>query len=144
MAVLSRSYTRLTALISALEDAFQARSAKGWGRDRYHLGAITIFKLGSDALKTELLYELLTGPICCLLYSEPGAGSDLAGVRTRAVKDGDGFVVTGQKVWTSNAVEAEYGMLLTRTDMDTAKHQMSLGTSLTAVPMTIPWPQEGM
>ena len=106
-----------------IESAFQARGAKGWGRDRYHLGAITIYKLGSDALKTELLYELLTGPICCLLYSEPGAGSDLAGVRTRAVKDGDEFVVTGQKVWTSNAVEAEYGMLLTRTDMDAAKHQ---------------------
>jgi len=106
-----------------IEKAFQARGAKGWGRDRFHLGAITIFKLGSDALKTELLYKLLTGPICCLLYSEPGAGSDLAGIRTRAVKDGDDFIVTGQKVWTSNAEEAEYGMLLTRTDPDLPKHK---------------------
>jgi len=108
-----------------IEKAFQRRGAKGWGRDRFHLGAITIFKLGSNALKKELLYVLLTGPICCLLYSEPGAGSDLAGVRTRAVKkdEGDEFVVNGQKVWTSNAVEAEYGMLLSRTDMDVAKHQ---------------------
>jgi alkylation response protein AidB-like acyl-CoA dehydrogenase len=106
-----------------IEKAFQARGAKGWGRDRFHLGAITIFKLGSDALKTELLYKLLTGPICCLLYSEPGAGSDLAGIRTRAVKDGDDFVVTGQKVWTSNAEEAEYGMLLARTDPDLPKHK---------------------
>jgi len=106
-----------------IDKAFQSRGAKGWGRDRYHLGAITIYKLGSDELKTELLYELLTGPICCLLYSEPGAGSDLAGVRTRAIKDGDDFVVNGQKVWTSNAVEAEYGMLLTRTDIDAPKHK---------------------
>jgi len=106
-----------------IEKAFQASGAKGWGRDRFHLGAISIYKLGSEELKTELLYELLTGPICCLLYSEPGAGSDLAGVRTRAVKDGDEFIVNGQKVWTSNAVEAEYGMLLTRTDIDAPKHQ---------------------
>jgi len=106
-----------------IDKAFQSRGAKGWGRDRYHLGAITIYKLGSDELKTELLYELLTGPICCLLYSEPGAGSDLAGVRTRAIKDGDDFVVNGQKVWTSNAVEAEYGMLLTRTDINAPKHK---------------------
>ena len=105
-----------------IETAFQERGAKGYGRDKYHLGAITIYKLGSEALKDELLYTLLTGPICCLLYSEPGAGSDLAGVRTRAVKDGDDFIVNGQKVWTSNAVEAEYGMLLTRTDIDASKH----------------------
>ena len=106
-----------------IEKAFQKSGAPGWGRDRYHLGAITIYKLGSDELKSELLYRLLCGPICCLLYSEPGAGSDLAGVRTRAVKHGDAFVVNGQKVWTSNAQEAEYGMLLTRTDVDVPKHQ---------------------
>ena len=106
-----------------VEKAFQARKAPGWGRDRFHLGAITIYKMGSDELKTEILYKLLTGPICCLLYSEPGAGSDLAGVRTRAVRDGDEFVINGQKVWTSNAQEAEYGMLLTRSDVDVPKHQ---------------------
>jgi alkylation response protein AidB-like acyl-CoA dehydrogenase len=82
-----------------------------------------VYKLGSEALKSELLHTLLCGPICCLLYSEPGAGSDLAGIRTRAVKDGDAFVVNGQKVWTSNAREAEYGMLLSRTDVDVPKHQ---------------------
>lgn len=106
-----------------IEDAFQSRGAQGWGRDRFHLGAISIFKLGSEALKKELLYELLIGPICCLLYSEPGAGSDLAGVRTRAVKDGEDYIVNGQKVWTSNAAEAEYGMLLSRTDIDAPKHK---------------------
>ena len=106
-----------------IEKAFQQAQAPGWGRDRFHLGAITIYKMGSDQLKTELLYELLTGPICCLLYSEPGAGSDLAGIRTRAVKEGNEFVINGQKVWTSNAEEAEYGMLLTRTDFDVPKHK---------------------
>jgi alkylation response protein AidB-like acyl-CoA dehydrogenase len=106
-----------------IERAFQHVKAPGWGRDRFHLGAITIYKMGSDELKTELLFELLTGPICCLLYSEPGAGSDLAGIRTRAVKEGNEFVINGQKVWTSNAEEAEYGMLLTRTDFDVPKHK---------------------
>lgn len=106
-----------------IEKAFQARGAQGFGRDKYHLGAITIYKLGGKALKDELLYKLLTGPICCLLYSEPNAGSDMAGIRTRAVKEGDEFVINGQKVWTSNAVEAEYGMLLTRTDIEAPKHQ---------------------
>lgn len=106
-----------------IEKAFQKSGAPGAGRDRFHLGAITIYKMGSDSLKTEILRELLTGPICCLLYSEPGAGSDLAGIRTRAEKDGDEFIVNGQKVWTSNAQEAEYGMLLTRTDFDVPKHQ---------------------
>ncbi|MEP4146091.1 MAG: acyl-CoA dehydrogenase family protein [Halioglobus sp.] len=106
-----------------IEKAFQKHSAPGWGCDRFHLGAITIYKMGSDALKAELLHTLLTGPICCLLYSEPGAGSDLAGIRTSAVKYGDDFVINGQKVWTSNALEAEYGMLLTRTDFDVPKHQ---------------------
>ena len=108
---------------TAIEQAFMARRAPGWGRDRFHLGAITVFKLGSEALKEELLYKLLTGPICCLLYSEPNAGSDLAGVRTKAEKVGDEFVVSGQKVWTSNAEEAEYGMLLARTDWQAPKHQ---------------------
>lgn len=106
-----------------IETAFKERKAPGWGRDRFHLGAITIYKLGSDELKRELLHVLLSGPITCLLYSEPGAGSDMAGVRTRAVKDGDEFIVNGQKVWTSNAKEAEYGMLLARTDVDVPKHE---------------------
>ncbi len=106
-----------------IEKAFQKSRAPGWGRDRFHLGAITIYKLGSDELKQELLRKLLCGPICCLLYSEPGAGSDMAGVRTRAVADGEDFIVNGQKVWTSNAQEAEYGMLLARTDVDEPKHK---------------------
>ena len=79
--------------------------------------------MGNTELKREMLPQLLTGPICCLLYSEPNAGSDLAGVRTRADLDGDSFVINGQKVWTSDAVSADYGMLLARTDWDVPKHQ---------------------
>ena len=106
-----------------IEKAFAAANAPGAARDRYHLGAITVFREGSEELKREVLYDLLSGPICCLLYSEPGAGSDLAGVRTKAVRDGDGFVVDGQKVWTSDAADADYGMLLARTDWDVPKHR---------------------
>jgi alkylation response protein AidB-like acyl-CoA dehydrogenase len=106
-----------------IEKAFSRRNAEGSARDRFHLGAITIFKVGSEPLKRTMLPIMLTGPICCLLYSEPNAGSDLAGVRTKAVPDGDDFIITGQKIWTSNAQEAEYGMLLTRTDWDVPKHR---------------------
>ncbi|WP_109354685.1 acyl-CoA dehydrogenase family protein [Sphingorhabdus sp. EL138] len=106
-----------------IEKAFAKCKAPGHSRDRFHLGAITVFKVGSDELKRAMLPTLLTGPICCLLYSEPNAGSDLAGVRTKAIPDGDEFVITGQKIWTSNAQEAEYGMLLSRTDWDVPKHR---------------------
>lgn len=106
-----------------IEKAFAKRKAQGSARDRFHLGAITVFKVGSDELKRTMLPIMLTGPICCLLYSEPNAGSDLAGVRTKAIPDGDDYIITGQKIWTSNAQEAEYGMLLTRTDWDVPKHR---------------------
>jgi alkylation response protein AidB-like acyl-CoA dehydrogenase len=68
----------------------------------------------------------------CLLYSEPGAGSDLAAVRTRAELKGDHYVVNGQKVWTSGAATADYGMLIARTDFDVPKHR---GISFFFLPM---------
>jgi alkylation response protein AidB-like acyl-CoA dehydrogenase len=71
----------------------------------------------------------------CLLYSEPGAGSDLAGIQTRAERDGDEWVVNGQKVWTSGGRLAQYALLIARTDWDVPKHQ---GISFFFFPMKQP------
>ncbi|MEQ8840965.1 MAG: acyl-CoA dehydrogenase family protein [Acidimicrobiales bacterium] len=84
----------------------------------------TIIAHGTDAQKARYLTPMLTGEeTWCQLFSEPGAGSDLAGLRTSGVVDGEEMIVNGQKVWTSNAVESAYGMLLVRTDVDQPKHR---------------------
>jgi alkylation response protein AidB-like acyl-CoA dehydrogenase len=89
-------------------------------------------QFGDEALKRRMIPEFLLGATQCLLYSEPGAGSDLAAVRTRADRKGDSYVVNGQKVWTSGAMRADYGLLLARTDWDVPKHT---GLSFIIVPM---------
>jgi alkylation response protein AidB-like acyl-CoA dehydrogenase len=97
--------------------------APGAGQDRSSMWANTLLARGTEALKAELLGPILKSEVnLCLLYSEPGAGSDLAGIRTRADRKGDHFVVNGQKVWTSGAATADYGMLIARTDWDVPKH----------------------
>jgi alkylation response protein AidB-like acyl-CoA dehydrogenase len=90
----------------------------------YGMAAPTIVEHGSPELSKELLPGLAScDNIWCQLFSEPGAGSDLAGLATMAVKKGDEWVVNGQKVWTSGAHVADYGILLARTDPEVPKHK---------------------
>lgn len=88
------------------------------------MGGPTVMTHGSPELKAKLLPRLLRGDdIWCQLFSEPSAGSDVAASKTRAVRDGDEWVVNGQKVWTSGAHYSQWGMLLARTDPDVPKHR---------------------
>ena len=87
------------------------------------LAAPTLLEHATETQQTELVRPIATGEAAwCQLFSEPGSGSDLASVGTRAVRDGDEWVVTGQKVWNSSADSADFGMLLARTDVDVPKH----------------------
>jgi alkylation response protein AidB-like acyl-CoA dehydrogenase len=119
-----------------VEREFQKVGAPGTGQDRTNLWANTLLACGTEALKQKLVGPLLRNEVgMCLLYSEPGAGSDLAGIRTRAELQGDHYVVNGQKVWTSSAATADYGMLIARTDWDVPKHK---GISFFFCPMKQP------
>ncbi|KZS68998.1 acyl-CoA dehydrogenase [Mycobacterium kansasii] len=97
----------------------------GGGRNIIGIGmaAPTIAVFGTEDQKRKFLRPLFTGEhLYCQLFSEPGAGSDLAGVATRAVRNGDGWIVNGQKVWTSMAQHAQMAILVARTDPNVPKH----------------------
>lgn len=97
------------------------------------LAAPTILAHGSDDVKRRFLKPTATGEYkWCQLFSEPGSGSDLAGLTTRADRDGDEWIVNGQKVWNSGAHKAAFGILLARTDWDVPKHK---GISYFAIDM---------
>ncbi len=104
-------------------DEFARAKAWGTGQDKTNLWANTMLAFGSDELKRQHLRRLMLGEVkMCLLYSEPGAGSDLAGIQTRADRDGDEWVINGQKVWTSSGRDAEFALLIARSDWDVPKH----------------------
>ena len=87
------------------------------------MGGPTVMTWGSEEQKARLLRPLAANQeIWCQLFSEPGAGSDVAGLSTKAVRDGDEWIVNGQKVWTSLAHMAKWGMLIARTNPDVPKH----------------------
>ena len=96
----------------------------------------TIRDYATDELKQKFVTPGLRGDdIWCQMYSEPGSGSDLASLTTRAVLDGDEWIVSGQKVWTSGAQQSRYAILLARTDWDAPKHR---GITMLVLPMEQP------
>lgn len=123
-------------LANVIDQEFRAVRAPGARQDKYSIPANTVLTFGTEQLKRELLRDFLTEKSrTCLLYSEPGAGSDLAGIRTSAVQDGDQWVINGQKVWTSGALTSDYALLIARTDWDVPKHK---GITFFIIPMKQP------
>ena len=127
-----------TAIEQAIFNQEMARFEVGAGALAVGVGMVgpTLIEWGTDEQKSSHLQTILSGDeVWCQLFSEPGAGSDLAGLRTRAESDGDTWVVNGQKVWTSLAQHSDWAILLARTDPDVPKHK---GITFFLVDMTSP------
>lgn len=106
----------------------------GWGTS--NLVAHTLALVGTDQQRSEIVPRILDGSVlCCLGYSEPDSGSDVAAASTRAERDGDDWVINGQKMFTTLAHESTYVFLLTRTNPDAPKHR---GLTMFLVPMDAP------
>jgi alkylation response protein AidB-like acyl-CoA dehydrogenase len=110
-----------------VDEVLDAAGRKGnWMRNPMGIGMCgpAIAASGTEAQRKRFLRSIFTAEeLWCQLFSEPGAGSDVAGLATRAMRDGDEWVINGQKVWTSLAHLADYGLLLARTDPDAPKHR---------------------
>ena len=127
----------------AFERAFRSEEAQFEAPDGTELFGVTVGLIaptilthGTEAQKDEFLRDLIrTEYFACQLFSEPGAGSDLAALATRAVRDGDDWVINGQKVWTSGARYSRFGELIARTDVDLPKHA---GMTAFMVPLDAP------
>jgi alkylation response protein AidB-like acyl-CoA dehydrogenase len=112
-------------MLPIVEEEFERISAVGVAKMGIRtLAAATILAHGTDLHKQKFLRRILTGEdTWCQLFSEPGSGSDLAGAMTKAERRGNRWVINGQKVWTTSAHRADYGLLLARTNVDLPKHK---------------------
>jgi alkylation response protein AidB-like acyl-CoA dehydrogenase len=112
-------------LVPVVDEEFERAGAVGVAKMGIRtLAAATILAHGTDLHKEKFLRRILTGEdTWCQLFSEPGSGSDLAGAVTRAERRGNRWVINGQKVWTTSAHRANYGLLLARTNVDLPKHK---------------------
>jgi alkylation response protein AidB-like acyl-CoA dehydrogenase len=118
------------------EEFISAGAPRGIANQGVSMLVPTLLEVGSEAQKTRWIGPTLRGEIVwCQGYSEPGAGSDLANVQTKAIEDGDDFVISGSKIWTSTAHLAQMMFALIRTEPQAAKHE---GISYVLIPMDTP------
>ena len=116
-----RGAQHMRQLVYNEEMAYHRAPGQTMGADRV---GPTIILFGTDEQKARFLPRIVRDEVTwCQGFSEPGSGSDLASLQTRAVRDGDSWVINGQKIWTSNAQHADYIILLARTDPDAPKHR---------------------